>query len=636
MRKLSNKYNEDSIQKMNPLEFCRHRPDSYLGSNEDSSQLLREIISNASDEFLIGNCSEIHVEYDEKTNVARVYDTGQGIVPNVIKEDGKSVLELVYGEINSSGKYDKSESAVYQISTGAFGIGAFLTNALSHWLVATTKRDGQFEKVYFEEGEFSKRESGKCDKSEHGVCVEFNPSGEFFRDERPNIKKIKEELFNLSCVCKGLKVTFNGEEFYHPEGLDGIIQEAVKNNIETTSSRFSFESKASDIQIFDFCMTATSNNSCEIIPFCNYSLIETGVPVSTVKSTITRCFNDWAKEEGLIKKNLGGGAIQEGLVIAFNLVSQNIRYDSQTKVRVTSTEDNSFISSALGKQLKLWLDNHPQDAKNILNQAILSAKAAEAAKKAREAVKQKAAGKTKKKFLDMPTTLVDCKNKDRSQCDLIVVEGKSAASSLVAQRNASTVAVYSVRGMMLNLLKCSPDKILQNKEINNLVTALGLDYDTTKHRMIFDKTKLRYGRIIAASDADAAGAEIENLFFNILWKLCPELILNGYVYSAEPPLFRATLKDNSYHFLADQKALSEFQKKHKDIKEIHRAKGLAEQLPEQLAESLLNEETRKMRKLTVSDIEKTNKFFEDLYGKEVRPRVEYINENPWNVQVDYE
>ena len=633
MRKLSNKYNEDSIQKMNPLEFCRHRPDSYLGSNEDSSQLLREIISNASDEFLIGNCSEIHVEYDEKTNVARVYDTGQGIVPNVIKEDGKSVLELVYGEINSSGKYDKSESAVYQISTGAFGIGAFLTNALSHWLVATTKRDGQFEKVYFEEGEFSKRESGKCDKSEHGVCVEFNPSGEFFRDERPNIKKIKEELFNLSCVCKGLKVTFNGEEFYHPEGLDGIIQEAVKNNIETIGSRFSFESKASNIQIFDFCMTATSNNSCEIIPFCNYSLIETGVPVSTVKSTITRCFNDWAKEEGLIKKNLGGGAIQEGLVIAFNLVSQNIRYDSQTKVRVTSTEDNSFISSTLGKQLKLWLDNHPQDAKNILNQAILSAKAAEAAKKAREAVKQKA--KQTNKVVKMPTTLTDCWSKDRLECELFVTEGKSAASGLVEGRDSKFQAVYGVRGKMLSVLKTKKENIIKNQEINNLIQALGLDYSPSAAKCKYDVNKLRYGKIIAAADADPDGKFIENLLFNILWYICPELILNGHVYSAEPPLYRITTKKNEYIFLADDAALEEYKKVNLSSSyRINRNKGLGEQDSSELSECLLEPKTRVLHLLTVSDIEKTNKMFNDLYGKDVEPRVKFLDEHLEEANID--
>lgn len=568
---MSNKYTEDSIQKMDPLSFCRHRPDSYLGSNEDSSQLLREIISNASDEFLIGNCFEINIEYDEEKNIAKISDKGQGIIPNVIK-DGKSILELVYGDINSSGKYDKSEDAVYKISTGAFGIGAFLSNALSHWLIATTKRDGQFETVYFDEGKFSKRESGKCNKSEHGVCVEFNPSEEFFRDAHPNISKLKKELFNLSCVCKGLKITFNGEEFYHPEGLEGIIKETIGNDIEIIDSHCSFEFKASDTQIFDFCMTATSRNNCEIVPFCNYSLIESGVPVSTVKSIITRCFNNWAKEQGLIKKNLAGSAIQEGLIIVFNLVSQNIRYDSQTKVRATSTEDNPFISSALGKQLEVWLDNHPQDAKNILNQAILSAKAHEAAKKAREAVKNKV-GKKKKKFIDMPTTLIDCFSKDRTKCELMIVEGLSASSSLVAQRDASKTAIYSIRGMMLNLQKCSPDKTLENKEINNLITALGLEYDTHNHKMIFDKKKLRYGKIIAASDADAPGAEIENLLFNILWQLCPDLIIEGYVYSAEPPLFRATLSDNTYYFLADQEALSNFQKKHKNIREIHRAKG---------------------------------------------------------------
>lgn len=568
---MSNKYTEDSIQKMDPLSFCRHRPDSYLGSNEDSSQLLREIISNASDEFLIGNCFEINIEYDEEKNIAKISDKGQGIIPNVIK-DGKSILELVYGDINSSGKYDKSEDAVYKISTGAFGIGAFLSNALSHWLIATTKRDGQFETVYFDEGKFSKRESGECDKAEHGVCVEFNPSEEFFRDAHPNISKLKKELFNLSCVCKGLKITFNGEEFYHPEGLEGIIKETIGNDIEIIDSHCSFEFKASDTQIFDFCMTATSRNNCEIVPFCNYSLIESGVPVSTVKSIITRCFNNWAKEQGLIKKNLAGSAIQEGLIIVFNLVSQNIRYDSQTKVRATSTEDNPFISSALGRQLEVWLDNHPQDAKNILNQAILSAKAQEAAKKAREAVKNKV-GKKKKKFIDMPTTLIDCFSKDRTKCELMIVEGLSASSSLVAQRDASKTAIYSIRGMMLNLQKCSPDKILENKEINNLITALGLEYDTNNHKMIFDKKKLRYGKIIAASDADAPGAEIENLLFNILWQLCPDLIIEGYVYSAEPPLFRATLSDNTYYFLADQEALSNFQKKHKNIREIHRAKG---------------------------------------------------------------
>lgn len=444
---MSNKYTEDSIQKMDPLTFTRHRPDSYLGSNEDSTQLLREIVSNSSDEFLIGNCSEITIEYDKEKNIAKVFDNGQGICPNVIK-DGKSVLELVYGDINSSGKYDKSEDAVYKISTGAFGIGASLTCFLSHWLVATTKRDGQFETVYFDEGKFSKRESGECDKSEHGVCVEFNPSEEFFRNAHPNISKLKKELFNLSCVCKGLKIIFNGEEFYHPNGLEDIVKNCVGKDIEIVNSHCSFESKESDSKLFDFCMSVTSKSNSEIIPFCNYSLIESGAPVTTVKSTITRCFNNWARENSLLKekdKNIDGSSIQEGCVIAFNLVSQNIRYDSQTKVRATSTEDNPFISSCLSEQLEVWLDNNPEDAEAIIRKSLLARKAQEAAKKAREAVKNKA--NKKDKVFKLPTTLTDCWSKDRTKCEIFISEGKSSASGLVAGRDSEFQAVYGVRGI---------------------------------------------------------------------------------------------------------------------------------------------------------------------------------------------
>lgn len=633
---MSNKYTEDSIQKMDPLTFTRHRPDSYLGSNEDSTQLLREIISNSSDEFLIGNCSEITIEYDKEKNIAKVSDNGQGICPNVIK-DGKSVLELVYGDINSSGKYDKSEDAVYKISTGAFGIGASLTCFLSHWLIATTKRDGEVETVYFEEGKFSKRESGKCDKTEHGVSVEFNPSEEFFRDAHPNISKLKKELFNLSCVCKGLKIILNGEEFYYPAGLEEIVKDSIDNSVEIVKTRCCFEQKQSDTQIFDFCMSATSKSNCEIIPFCNYALIENGAPVSAVKSTITRCFNNWARENGIIKnkeKNLDGSSIQEGLIIAFNLVSQNIRYDSQTKVRATSTEDNPFISSVLGEQLEVWLDSNPEDAKAILEKAILARKAAEAAKRARAAVKNK---KKSSGYIKMPTTLSDCWSKNRSECELIICEGKSAQSGLVAARDSKTQAIYGVRGMMISARKTTVQKFLKNQEVNNLLIALGLDVDNSTGKIKYDVNKLRYGKIIACADADAPGAAIENLLFNILWYICPELIQNGHVYSAIPPLFRVTTKNNEYVYLRDTAALEEYKKKNGNkIKSIGREKGLGEMDSKELGDTLLDASTRNIVQLSVSDIDKTEQMFEDLYGKAVQPRVEYILNHSENGEVSYE
>lgn len=629
------KYTEDSIQKLDPLSFTRLRSDTYLGSNENSTQLVREIITNCYDEFLAGNCSEIWVAYDEKENVMTVQDDGQGIIPNVEKDNGRTILEMVYGDINTSGKYDKSDDAVYKTSTGAFGIGASLTNFLSHWLDATTWRNGKYETVSFSEGKFASRDSGTCPKKQHGVKVVFQPSEEFFRNARPDLNALRQEFFNMSCVCAGLKIHFEDKEYYHPNGLKDLMNEKTKNEIMLFDSPFAFTVEK-DRQYLDFIMSCTSNSKSEIDCFCNYSIVEAGAPITAVKSCITRVFNKWGKENGILEKgNLSGTDIQEGMNIIFNLASPNIRYDSQTKVRVTSTEDNEFINSILSERLEVWLDNNPKSGEVVLEKAIVARKAAEAAKKARAAVKNKAEKKDKKTFLNMPTTLVDCFTKNREEAELYVVEGLSAASSLVAQRNGATQAVYSVRGMMLNIQKVANEKIIQNKEINNLITALGLDYDPRNGQMKYDKKKLRYGKIIAASDADPAGSAIENLLFNILWGLCPDLIIEGHVYSAEPPLFRATTKKNEYFFLKGQQELDDFKKHHTNF-EIQRCKGLGEMLPEQLAECILDKETRVISQLKVEDIGKIDTLFDTLYGREVPPRVKFIEENSWKADMSYE
>jgi topoisomerase-4 subunit B len=568
---------------MDPLTFTRHRPDSYLGSNEDSTQLLREIISNSSDEFLIGNCSEITIEYDKEKNIAKVFDNGQGIFPNVIK-DGKSVLELVYGDINSSGKYDKSEDAVYKISTGAFGIGAAITCFLSHWLIATTKRDGQFETVYFEEGKFSKRESGKCDKTEHGVSVEFNPSEEFFRDAHPNISKLKKELFNLSCVCKGLKIIFNGEEFYHPEGLEEIVKDCINNSVEIVKTHCCFEQKQSDTQIFDFCMSATSKSNCEIIPFCNYALIENGAPVSAVKSTITRCFNNWARENGIIKKkekNLDGSSIQEGLVIAFNLVSQNIRYDSQTKVRATSTEDNPFISSVLGKQLEVWLDSNPEDAKAILEKAILARKASEAAKRARAAVKNNKKRGNKVKILN-PDKLKDAEFLGQDST-LLVVEGLSAGASMCVAREIDKYGILMLRGKLINALANKDDRLLKNEEIQLLFKALGIrPYED------YEETSLRYGRIGICVDSDSDGFHIGLLIASALEHFCPKFIRENRLCWLRSPLYIVKNKDNEQYYFTDQEMNAARPNLPAGV-EVQRCKGLGSLSASQARNSMFGE-----------------------------------------------
>lgn len=556
------------------MSFTRLRPDTYCGSTADSTQLVTEIISNAVDEHLIGNCTRIDISIADN-NVVTVRDNGQGIIPNnpVDSTLSTTTLEQVYGEINSSGKYDKSDNAVYKVSTGAFGIGGSLSCFLSHWFIATTRRDGEFETVRFKEGKFESRESGKCDKRLHGVDVVFQPSEEFFDDAAPNVQKIKDSLFKITCICPNLLVRFNDEEMSNPNGLDDFLTSQAKDEIVSNRCLFKQEKER---QSLDFGMTFVDNSSTNITCFCNYGLVESGTVVTAVKSCITRVFNKWGKEQGILKakdKPLSGNAVQEGMELVFNLVSPQVRYDSQTKARVTSTADNAFINDVISAQLEVWLDNNPEDGKTIVEKALIARRAAEAAKKAREAVKQKASAKQDKVF-KMPTKLTDCWTKNRSSAELLVCEGLSAASGLVAARNSEFQAVYGVRGKMLSILKTTPDKVMKNQEINNIVVALGLDYNPNTGKMVYDKKKLRYDKIIACADADFDGYAIENLLFNILWYLCPELIINGHVYSSVPPLFRVTTKKNEYVYLKDENVLQEYKQKNAaKIKTVSRMKG---------------------------------------------------------------
>lgn len=615
------KYTEDSIQKLDPLSFTRLRPDTYLGSNEDSTQLVREIITNCYDEFLAGNCSEIWVAYDEKENIVTIQDNGQGIIPNVEKGDGRTILEMVYGDINTSGKYDKSDTAVYKTSTGAFGIGASLTCFLSHWLDATTWRNGEYETVSFSEGKFASRDSGTCPKKQHGVKVIFQPSEEFFRSAKPDLNALRKEFFNMSCVCAGLKIHFENKEYYHPNGLKDLMNEKTKNEVMLFDSPFAFTVEK-DRQYLDFIMSCTSKSKSEIDCFCNYSIVEAGTPITAVKSCITRVFNKWGKENGILEKgNLSGSDIQEGMNIIFNLASPNIRYDSQTKVRVTSTEDNEFINSMLSERLEIWLDNNPKSGEVVLEKAIVARKAAEAAKKARAAVKNKAE-KTKLKITAMPSKLADCHSKNRKECEIYLTEGDSASGGAKIIRNASFQAIMGLRGKVLNTLVADKNKILKNAEVVDIVKALGLTWHPDKKEVIYNEKALRYGKFIIAADRDPDGEHIQTLILTMVWTLMPDLLLNGHVYIALPPLYKAEW-NKQYKYLEDKKALEEFRKTHKDFTLTY-FKGLGEASPEELGAMILNPETRNIQQVTVEDYGLADTTISNLMGADATPKKKFV------------
>ena len=608
------KYTEDSIQKLDPLSFTRLRSDTYLGSNEDSTQLVREIITNCYDEFLAGNCTKINVWYNQDDNSITILDNGQGILPNVQKEDGRTILEMVYGDINTSGKYDKSDSAVYKTSTGAFGIGASLTCFLSHWLKATTYRDGQYETVEFIEGKFHSRKTGKTDKDKHGVEVSFQPSEEFFRNAKPNLEALRAEFFNMSCVCAGLEIYFEDKRYYHPLGLKSLLEEKVKDEITLFDIPFAF-TESKDRQYLDFVMISTSSSKSTFDCFCNYSIVEAGTPITAVKSCITRIFNKWAKDNGLLKKdNLSGNDIQEGMIVIFNLASPNIRYDSQTKVRVTSTEDNTFISEVLGKKLELWLDNNPEDAKIIIDKALLARKAAEAAKKAREKVKAGTKAANKKVKIMNPDKLKDAEHLGQDSV-LLLVEGLSAGSTIAVARDPQKYGILMLRGKLINALTNDEKRFYNNEEVQLLLKALNVVPGE------YNASKLRYGRIGICVDSDSDGYNIGLLIMTALYKICPEFIQEKRLCWLRSPLYIVKNGKSEQYFFTDQ----EMNAARGKIKgEVQRNKGLGSLSAAQAKDSMFGE----CQHLDVLEPSyNALLLLEDLMGNSVEKRKEFIFDN---------
>ena len=497
-------YTEDSIESLSPLEFTRLRPGCYCGDTTYSTQLLVEIVSNAVDEFRLGHGTTIKV--DVLNDIITVTDEGQGFIPNSFREDGKTILEAAFSVLNTSGKY--REDGTYEgTSLGSFGIGSKITTYLSHWLTVETNRDGKYESVAFQEGEFKARTVKDVEKTLHGTKVTWNPSEEFFTNTTVEIEKVKSLFKTISCLCPGLKIVLNDNSkittFESTRGLDDLVDAAVGDK-ELLSSRFSSKYENGKEKM-DFILTYTTNYSSTIVPYVNTGLTEKGPHITQIKTLLTREFNKFFKEKKWLKdkeESLSGDDIQEGLYVVFNLTAPNVSYDAQVKSTVTKVEMKGF-TQFLAEELQMWFKHNEKEVKVIADKAIAARKAREAAKKARDNARAKQ--KKKEKVLKFDTKLADCYSKDRSKCEIYITEGDSASGNLKIARDNEFVAVMPVRGKILNVRKASLDKIQKNAEIMNMIEAFGLSVDMKTMKLTYSPEDLRYGKIIIESDADVDG-----------------------------------------------------------------------------------------------------------------------------------
>lgn len=620
-------YDEKSIESLSPLAFTRLRPQVYAGDCTYATQLAVEIFSNAVDEYRLGHGNQI----DVAINGARVKirDYGQGFIPNSVREDGKTILEAAFSVLNTSGKY--REDGTYEgTSLGSFGIGSKITTYLSHWLTVSTYRGNKFETVKFKEGEFEKREVGNT-TAPTGTVVEWEASEEFFTHPEVDINELRKLFKTVAALCPGLTINLTpssgatAESYYSKNGINDLADEAVKDK-EIIDNRFRLKWGEEKNKI-DLIMTYTSNYSFTLVPYVNTGLTESGPHITQIKALITKEFNKFAKDKKWLKDsddNLTGDDIQEGMYIVFNLTAPNVGYDAQVKSRITKIDMKPFTQPFI-EAFNIWLNNNEKDIKTVVDKALQARKAREAAKKARDAVRN--VQKKKEKALKFDSKLADCYSKQRSKCELYITEGDSASGNLKTARNNEFQAVMPVRGKILNTQKATLAQIQKNAEIMTMIDAFGLTIDPKTMKLTYNKSDLRYGKIIIMSDADVDGAHIKNLFYTFIWNFCPDLIKDGYIYAGVPPLYKVTI-GKKYKYLKNDEALEQFRKENAGKKyTVNRLKGLGEMDVEETEETLTDPENRIIKQIQVEDIKAADKLFEDLMGTGVTARKAYIKEH---------
>lgn len=635
-----NTYDADSISVLEGLEAVRKRPGMYIGSvsTKGLNHLIYEIVDNAVDEHLAGFCNKISV-FLEKDGSATVEDNGRG-VPVGMHQKGISAARLVYTTLHAGGKFDDS---AYKTSGGLHGVGSSVVNALSEYMDVKISRDGGVHHDRYERGiSVVELEDGllpviaKTRKT--GTLVNFLPDGEIFEKTKFKADEVKSRLHETAYLNPELTIIFEDRrreqtehiEFHEPDGIIGFIKD-MNQKKEVIHEPVYFKGEAEGIEV-EVAFQYVNEFHENVLGFCNniYNA-EGGTHLTGFKTTFTTVINQYARELGILKEkdsNFTGADIRNGMTAIVSVKHPDPRFEGQTKTKLDNPDASKATGKVTGEEIVRYFDRNLETLKKVIGCAEKAAKI----RKTEERAKTNLLTKQKYSF-DSNGKLANCESRDASKCEIFIVEGDSAGGSAKTARDRMYQAILPIRGKILNVEKASIDKVLANAEIKTMINAFGCGF-SEGYGNDFDISKLRYDKIIIMADADVDGAHISTLLLTLFYRFMPELIFEGHVYIAMPPLYKAMPKKGEEEYLYDDKALEQYRKRQTGPFTLQRYKGLGEMDAEQLWETTLNPETRMLKLVEIEDARMASSVTEMLMGSDVPPRRAFIYENAAEAELD--
>ena len=628
---VENEYGADQIQVLEGLEAVRKRPGMYIGSTSSRGlhHLVYEIVDNAVDEALAGYCDTIDVQINEDNSIT-VRDDGRGIPTDINTKTGKPAVEVVFTVLHAGGKFG---GGGYKVSGGLHGVGASVVNALSKWLEVKVCRGG---KVHYQKYEYGKVVEpltviGDCNPDFTGTEVKFLPDDTIFEDTVYDYKTLEIRLRETAFLTKNLKIVLRDvreekpieKTFHYEGGIKEFVNYLNKGKQELYDDVIYCEGTVNNVYV-EVAMQHNDAYTENTLSFVNnINTPEGGTQVEGFKRAITKTFNNYAKQNKILKENeenLSGDDFREGLTAIISVKIEDPQFEGQTKQKLGNSEARAAVEGVMSEQLTYYLEQNPAIAKIICEKAVLAKRARDAARKAREATR-----KTALSVAALPGKLADCSDKNPENCEIFIVEGDSAGGSAKKARTRATQAILPLRGKILNVEKARIDKIMDNAEIRTMITAFG-----TGIQEDFEITKLRYNKIIIMTDADVDGAHIDTLMLTFFYRFMPELIKDGHVYLAMPPLYQVTRNKKNYYAYSDDELnqiLTEIGRDNQN--KIQRYKGLGEMDASQLWETTMDPNTRILKQVKIDEdkLSEMDQTFTILMGDDVEPRREFIEAN---------